>query len=489
MAQLGTRTGSTKYVELALKANEGKPEIVASAVAALSKMYNGRLNEVDCLSSIDPEIRVLAAMQVTEPSKLDLSGLQIKIDTADPQVLKLALITVGLNRDVENLFDPKHSNGQIVKALGQYPDDIVRQYCVWSVIENERLSIADLGISFDTLEDEAPNVQAKLLQLGAEQIKDPRERHDVIYRGSFIENAEARCGLAKGLLANYYDGLEEVTINWFGTEDSREVKGLLAEHIARFSDECPPYSDKALAIVDEEPDLRDRVFLGAEQTSLYGLLKANESSNGTMDLFQNGSDLEAVLRGSPLIKKERKVIKALMLASSPTDQQPLRLDTEARDLREQLKLVQEPTVDVLLENRWAVRSNQLQMEVMNAKPQILHFSGHGDHGLLIFEDVGGKTTEVSGEAIAELVELNRSIECLLLNACYSESVARLAAPYLKAVIGCNSEIGDEAAVAFTRSFYRALAHGEPYDRAFRHAKNEVRINSGSGEADRYVMLP
>ncbi|MGM5010513.1 hypothetical protein ACD592_15475 [Rhizobium sp. 969_B3_N1_2] len=257
LAQFGTRAGCTRYVELAMQANEGNPEIVASAVAALSKMYNGRLEDIEALKTVDPMLRVLAAMQNTDPQKLDLSRMKININTADPQVLKLALITVGLNRDVENLFDPRHANGQIVKELGQHSDDIVRQYSVWCVIENRRLSIGDLGIPFSDLERQPSNVQAKLLQLAAEQIEDRKECHDVIYRGSFVSSPEARRGLAKGLLNRYYDGLEEVTIGWFDVEGDREVKGLLAEHLARFSDDCPPYSDKALTIAEAEPDLKD----------------------------------------------------------------------------------------------------------------------------------------------------------------------------------------------------------------------------------------
>lgn len=488
LAQFGTRSGCTKYVELALQANEGKPEIVAAAVAALARMYNGRLEDVEALKNVDPVISILAAMQNTDPGKLDLSKVKINIDTADPQVLKLALITVGLNRDVDNLFDPRHSNGQIVKALGQYPDEIVRQYSVWSVIENRRLSIADLGIPFSRLEGEPPNVQSKLLQLAAEQIADRSERHDIIYRGTFLSSFEARRGLAKGLLEKYYDGLEEITIGWFDTEGDDEVKGHLAEHLARFSDDCPPYSTKAQAIVEADPTLRDRILLGAEQTELYVILKGESSGNGTLDLFQPSGDLATMLHGAPLLTKGRKSMKALMLAAAPLDQQPLRLDEEARDLREQLRLVNAPAADVQVEHRWAVRANQLQMEIMNEKPQILHFSGHGDHGLILLEDTSGNTAEVSAKAIADLIELNRSIDCVLLNACYSESVARLTAPHVKAVIGCNASIDDNAAIAFTRAFYRALAHGEPYDRAFRLAKNDVEINCGAVEADKYLIF-
>ena len=86
------------------------------------------------------------------------------------------------------------------------------------------------------------------------------------------------------------------------------------------------------------------------------------------------------------LQTKRNGMKVLFLAASPDNELTLRLDKEANDLREQLALVKDPSVKVEVEHQWATRTNQIQMAILNHKPAILHFSGHGDVGALIFED-------------------------------------------------------------------------------------------------------
>ena len=84
-------------------------------------MYRGLVSEIEALRDIDPVVWKLAALQNTDPRKINLSGIRIDVYNADERVLRLALITVGLNRDIENLFHPKHSNSEFVRHLGQHP--------------------------------------------------------------------------------------------------------------------------------------------------------------------------------------------------------------------------------------------------------------------------------------------------------------------------------------------------------------------------------
>ena len=486
IAQMGTRTGSVLSVERLLRQQVGDPEIIAAAVAAVAKLYAGQLDECDALGTIQPEIKTLAALQITPPSKLDLAGFRIAIDVADDEVLKLALITVGLNRAFDNMFHPKHSNAELVKALGQHDNRIVKQYSVWSVIENVGLSISDLGIPFANLENEPANVQAKMLQLGAEKIVDLKERQEVIRKGSYLPTVEAREGLAKGLQSVYYDGLEGVTLDWYDTEGSSRVRELLAEHFARYGSDCIPYGDKALELLDADQTLKKRLYLGAEGTSLFGKLKANDLRDGTLDMF--GSELDPLI--ARLMEEQKlPIVNVLMMCASPKDAgDPLRLDEEARDLKEQIRLVDKPKQDVVVTHAWAVRTDQVQMEVMNNAPDILHFSGHGGTGLLCFEDKNGKVAAVSAAAVEGLVKLSDSVKCLVLNACFSASIASQVKDHVAAVIGCSVAIGDDAAIAFTRAFYRALRHGHPYRRAFDLALNELQLNGMEDEAKKYEFV-
>jgi hypothetical protein len=182
-------------------------------------------------------------------------------------------------------------------------------------------------------------------------------------------------------------------------------------------------------------------------------------------------------------------IKTLILSAAPKNTMRLRLDEEARDLKEKLRAVQNKAVDVVVVNEWAVRVDQIQDALFNEKPQVLHFSGHGDTGILVFEDRNGKAAPVDAKAFAELISLHAdSVKCVILSACYSEDVAKAVRAHVPWVIGCDQSIADNAAIAFSRAFYRALANGENYDKAFRHGRNEIALERMPNEADKYKLL-
>lgn len=487
LAQFGRRSECVHYVEGAIKLYDGVPEIVAAGVAALSHLFGGELGEVRILGSVDPAIRILAALQNTPAAKLDLRKLsKIKIDTADPGILKLALITVGLNKDVENLFDPKHSNGQIVKALGGYDgDSVVVQYSVWAVLANKKLTISDLGIPVNSLESHPPNVQAKLLQLVAEKERSVSVRQQIIEQGTWLPSVDAREGLAKGLQYQYYDGLEDITLPWFDQETEDRVKHPLAEHFGRFGGISGPYESQAIQLLETDPALISRLLVGAEGTSLYAKIRGSNVREGTPDLFSNDALTTAII-GRPIVTSQTTPKTALLMFASPIGQTPLRLDQEARDLGEKIRLVQNPKVAISVTQHWAVRVDQIQDCILNARPHILHFSGHGGSGSLYFEDATGNATPVTSKAFGDLMKLASShIECVIMNACYSNDLAKAAANHVNAVIGCKSSIRDDAAIAFARSFYRALTNGKDYRESFDWAVNEVRLATSDAEAKKY----
>ena len=85
---------------------------------------------------------------------------------------------------------------------------------------------------------------------------------------------------------------------------------------------------------------------------------------------------------------------------------------------------------------------------------------------------------ISTEALVELFELCADhVECVLLNACYSEIQATAIAQHINYVIGMSQAIGDRAAIEFAKGFYDALGAGKSIEVAFRfgcvaiHAEN------------------
>ncbi len=72
------------------------------------------------------------------------------------------------------------------------------------------------------------------------------------------------------------------------------------------------------------------------------------------------------------------------------------------------------------------------------------------------------------EALARFFKLFavRGVECVLLNACYSEEQAQAISQYIKYVIGMNQAIADSSAIDFAVAFYDALGAGETVEFAY-----------------------
>ncbi|MGB3788254.1 MAG: hypothetical protein WA949_09595 [Phormidesmis sp.] len=74
------------------------------------------------------------------------------------------------------------------------------------------------------------------------------------------------------------------------------------------------------------------------------------------------------------VEPSKKVI--LFLAANPVSTRPLRLDEEVREIESGLR--RSTHCDRFeLKQRWAVRTRDLQRALLDCRPQIVHFSGHG----------------------------------------------------------------------------------------------------------------
>lgn len=482
IARLGTQQGAANSVTSALTRHAEDPEIVGAAIAALAALYRGAIPALPSTAPIPPEMRVLAALQTVTAAQLGTVQLRIDIDRADAELLKLALIVIGLNRDIQHLLHPRYANGDIVRALGQHDDAIVRQYSVWAVTENHALGLEHLGIPFERTEAEPDNVQAKLLELGASTIIDLTERQDLILAGSSYPSVLAREGLAKGLLQSFYDGLGDITLDWVRTEADPRVRVLLAEHFGRYSDRLPSYEDMAIDLAAEGRDLRRHVLRGAEGKRLQAKLQREDPV--VADLF----GYEAGAQGGliEMIKEEAKT-KVLILAATPDDQKRIRPDKEVAELRERMAAMPSQKRPLAFDSIYATRLDQIQQELVRQRPTILHFSGHGAPGFLAFETEDGHTARLEADLLARVLKSYRDIECLVLHACYAEDVARACLPHVSCVVGSTDTVNDETAPRFSYLFYQSLAAGMDYEQAFEMGQTEVAFKS-SNAADAYKLL-
>ncbi|MBT9312072.1 AAA-like domain-containing protein [Leptothoe kymatousa] len=158
--------------------------------------------------------------------------------------------------------------------------------------------------------------------------------------------------------------------------------------------------------------------------------------------------------------------KILILAVNPKDTTELRLDEEIRQIKEALKLSEgRANFELIIEP--AVRTGDLHRHLLQHKPHIVHFSGHGvgSRGLA-FEDKNGVAKLISTATLTRLFRLCGGVECVLLNACHSVAQADAILEHVDHVIGMNDAIGDQASIKFAEGFYDGLGYGRSYGDAF-----------------------
>jgi hypothetical protein len=158
--------------------------------------------------------------------------------------------------------------------------------------------------------------------------------------------------------------------------------------------------------------------------------------------------------------------RVLFVAAEPTDACRLRLGAEYREIAEKLRLSKERD-RIELHQAFATRPSDLTQSILDQRPTIIHFSGHGSSsGALCFENNNGETHPIAAEALAELFRhFTDTLELVVLNACRSTVQADAIAKYIPHVIAMRESISDAAAIGYSIGLYQALGAGRPIPEA------------------------
>src|SRR5262245_53952781 len=167
-------------------------------------------------------------------------------------------------------------------------------------------------------------------------------------------------------------------------------------------------------------------------------------------------------------------VKVLFLASNPLQQSRLALDEEVRTITAQVRSAEHRDAIELI-SAWAVRRDDLQQLLLQHKPHILHFSGHGTRctptdvtppstsmsgrdivvsgkdqvAQLVLMGEGGQADPMSEAALIHLLGvLKDNLKLVVLSACHSELIAQALAEVIPYAIGMSGAIADDAAIAF-----------------------------------------
>jgi len=166
----------------------------------------------------------------------------------------------------------------------------------------------------------------------------------------------------------------------------------------------------------------------------------------------------------------------LFLAANPLGTDRLTLDEECAAIERELRMTSGRD-DFDFRSKWAVSVDELMRHLNTLQPTILHFSGHGGtsaagsahgephrdietpRGAGIFLQHEGTSQYVSERALAKVIEsASPSTRVVVLNACFSATVAESLRHVVDCVVGMDGAIGDAAARSFAVGFYRALGN-------------------------------
>ncbi len=201
----------------------------------------------------------------------------------------------------------------------------------------------------------------------------------------------------------------------------------------------------------------------------------------------------------------------LFLAANPADTTELDLKSEFVKLYDKLQ-----NSSYSVKTQWATTPSQLQDALLNYRPRIIHFSGHGTAGTAIIlpdnnisgtraignipsnplatpaqtegiflQDTFGNKKFISGIALANLFGTcleKFPIDVVVLNACHSALQAgAIVQAGVKFVIGMSRAVPDDTAIQFTEGFYRTLAKENDVAFAFKMALNNIELEGGTGD--------
>jgi hypothetical protein len=169
-----------------------------------------------------------------------------------------------------------------------------------------------------------------------------------------------------------------------------------------------------------------------------------------------------------------KKIKGLILFANPKKTMPLQVSVEKRIIQEALGLAKyKDNLEITFVETSTI--HDLRRNLLNEEFNIVHISSHGTQDGLILEDEHGEPHLIQPQGLADLLQKYQSLECLILNACYSISQgapASLSVPY---TIAMESKIEDKAAIEFSRGFYDAIGALKGYEFAYLEGCQNVKL--------------
>jgi hypothetical protein len=296
IALVGNRQENLDATLEAIGRNREDEDVMAAGVAAVIALTS-QPERVALLNKVDVALEgavMLAAAQRTNDYHNQLAARRVNIDVATPAELRLAAVLVGLGKAPQNLFDIGHDNSAVIGRLNVHPDDLVSQYSTWSILENPDLGIENLAAPIKDIESRPAQVRAYTYRLLTDDSEVAEYHREYLSLGANDNSAKARAGLASGLRNTYFEGLEEIVLDWLDGERDGVIHDLLRDHMVAQAHRVPAYRAKVMTeygLLGAGSLARARMEAVAEGTVIYGDFKRLALKSESLSLFGENVDL------------------------------------------------------------------------------------------------------------------------------------------------------------------------------------------------------
>jgi hypothetical protein len=261
---------------------------------------------------------------------------------------------------------------------------------------------------------------------------------------------------------------------------------------AKAGAEAGRWQDKASGYAKEELNLQSKVSK-AESTEAAAeerhrqrtKLQADRRAAADAAAIQRRLEqTESLVRGAVRELRAPKEEKLRILILGAASEGDLRVGREQKRIRAAVESALHRDL-VQLDVRPAATTADLLDGITKFRPHVVHFSGHSNDDLIVFEDeIDGhhEGVIITARAFASAVKATDDPPMLvLLNSCHSaaqiDDLVEEVAPF---AIGMADEIDDGDAITYAAQFYAAVANGQSINSAHLSAQAALELAGLSG---------
>jgi hypothetical protein len=196
-------------------------------------------------------------------------------------------------------------------------------------------------------------------------------------------------------------------------------------------------------------------------------------SAGVLSFVRSSAPRRASKRTGASSPHTKFPLRVAFLASNPSDESRVRTDIELKAVKRAVNASGNRDV-IHVEPFPAAGFSDLLRALNEYQPHVVHFSGHGGPGLLVFdseEDLDFDSAALDFDVINSVImAIDTPPKMLVFNACDTLAGAERFTTTVSAVVAMSASIGDLAAVVFAPAFYAALAAGQSVRSALAQGK-------------------